>query len=470
MEDHSETQHKASKGTEKNPNTPLSPPTLRSLSPPLHTPNTSRTMGLTADQIAIIKATVPILQTGGEALTTHFYRRLFEQHPEVKVYFNQVHQVHGTQPRALANSILQYAMHIDEPLTALGDLPAQIISKHVALGIPAEGYMAVGVTLLQAIREVLGAEVATDAVIDAWKAAYFQLADILIAAEEAIYAARAAAPGGWRGKRPFVLYKKVRESDTVTSFYWKPQDGKAILDYEPGQYLGMALEINGVETRRNYSLSDACNGEYYRISIKREEGGVVSQHLHDNFQEGAVVDIMPPAGHFVLAKSSKPLVLLSAGIGLTPVLAMLQHSLATDAERPVTFIHFARNHTHHPFHDQLEELAKKHSNLKYFFAYTKPIADAPRTPNHVGRLDHNLLSEWLPVDSRDVDVYFLGPKEFMAAAKGYLKAAGVPENQSKYEFFGPSEALVAPTCPFAASKNATESSAAGSSCPFSQKA
>lgn len=422
-------------------------------------------MGLTADQIAIIKSTVPILQTGGEALTTYFYRDLFVLHPEVKVFFNQAHQAHGTQPRALANAVLLYAMHIDEPLSALGDLPAQIIAKHVALGIPAEGYMAVGVTLLKAIRDVLGAEVATDAVIDAWKAAYFQLADILIAAEESIYAARAAAPGGWRGKRPFVLSKKVRESDSVYSFYWKSQDGKPILDYEPGQYLALCLSINGVETRRNYSISDTCNGDYYRISVKREEGGLVSQHLHDNFNEGDVIDILPPAGHFVLTKSAKPLVLVSAGIGLTPVMAMLNHTLATDPERSVTFIHFARNHSHHPFHEHLEDLAKKHSNLKYYYAYTKPTPDSPRTPHHTGRLDHNLLTEWLPSGSRDVEVFFLGPKSFMASTKGYLKAAGVPDAQAKFEFFGPAEALVVPSCPFSDKSTDASSSA---TCPFSK--
>lgn len=427
-------------------------------------------MPLTAEQIAIIKSTVPILETGGEALTTHFYRRLFEQHPEVKVFFNQAHQAHGTQPRALANSVLQYAKHIDEPLSALGDLPAQIITKHVALGIPAEGYNAVGVTLLQAIREVLGAEVATDAVIEAWKVAFFQLADVLIAAEEAIYAARAAAPGGWRGKRPFVLAKKERESDTVISFYWQPQDGKAILDYEPGQYLALCLDINGVETRRNYSLSDASNGEYYRISVKREEGGLVSQHLHDNVRVGDVVDILPPNGHFVLTPSTKPLVLISAGIGLTPTLAMLNHTLAKDSSRPVTFIHFARDHTHHAFHDHVAALAQKHSNLKYYFAYSKPVEGHERKPHHVGRMDHAVLGQWLPEGSRDVDVYFLGPKSFMAAAKGFLKAAGVPESQAKFEFFGPAEQLVAATCPFQAGAKASSDASAPATCPFSQKA
>jgi len=463
-------------------------------------------MGLTNEQIAIIKSTVPILETGGETLTKHFYKSLFAEHPEVKVFFNQAHQVSGTQPRALANSVLQYAKHIDEPLSSLGDLPSQIIQKHVSLNIPAEGYPIVGVTLLKAIREVLGEEIATDAVLDAWKAAYFQLADILIAAEESVYASRAAAPGGWRGKRSFILWKKqVETKDHVTSFYFKPKDGKAILDFEPGQYLALSLIIDGNEIRRTYSLSDSPNGEYYRISVKREENGVASKYLHDNVHEGCELDIFPPAGHFVLTPSSKPLVLISSGIGLTPVLSMLNHTLQKDTSRQVTFIHFARNHTQHAFHDHIQDLSRRHSNLNYYFAYTQPGdddddaaaaagADAGAAvdadhgdhhssisssssdatllpkfilpkPHHIGHIDANILSKWLPVDTRDIDVYFLGTKSFMSSTKFLLKQAGVPENQAKYEFFGPSEALQTPTCPFASGANTP-----GATCPFSRKA
>lgn len=424
-------------------------------------------MPLTKEQIAIVKATVPILETGGETLTKHFYKTLFAEHPEVKVFFNQAHQAAGTQPRALANSVLQYAKHIED-LSALGDLPAQIIQKHVSLNIPAEGYPIVGVTLLKAIREVLGAEVATDDVIDAWKAAYFQLADILIAAEETVYAERAAQPGGWRGKRNFIVERKEVETPEVTSFYFKPEDGKAILAYTAGQYLALALDIDGVEVRRNYSISDAPNGQYYRISVKREVGGVVSNFLHDKVNVGTVVSIFPPAGNFFLAPSTKPLVLISGGIGLTPVMAMLNQTLndPSTASRPITYIHFTRNHKLHAFHQHIKDLASKHSNLTYYFAYDEIAEGCTEQPHHIGKLDHALLDKWLPAN-RDVDVYFLGPKPFMAAAKFLLKQAGVPVAQSKYEFFGPAEALAEPSCPMAG--KASSASTTGVTCPFSGK-
>ena len=157
---------------------------------------------LTHTQRDLIKATVPLLESGGEALTTHFYRMMLSDHPEVRPLFNQAHQASGDQPRALANGVLMYARHIDR-LEALGPLVGQIVSKHVSLQILPEHYPIVGGCLLRAIREVLGAEIATDAVIEAWAVAYQQLADIFIGAEEQLYTENAAAPGGWRGARSF---------------------------------------------------------------------------------------------------------------------------------------------------------------------------------------------------------------------------------------------------------------------------
>lgn len=154
---------------------------------------------LSAQDRAIIKSTVPLLESGGEALITHFYRMMLSEYPEVRPLFNQAHQASGDQPRALANGVLMYARHIDQ-LDQLGDLVAKIINKHVALQILPEHYPIVGACLLRAISEVLGSEIATPEVMSAWGAAYGQLADILIGAEAAIYDEKAQAPGGWRGR------------------------------------------------------------------------------------------------------------------------------------------------------------------------------------------------------------------------------------------------------------------------------
>lgn len=387
-------------------------------------------------QRAIIKATVPLLETGGEALTTHFYRLMLAEHPEVRPLFNQAHQASGAQPRALANGVLMYAKHIDK-LDGLGNLPAQIIAKHVSLQVLPEHYPIVGSCLLRAIREVLGAEIATDEVIAAWAAAYQQLADILIAAEEQAYAANAAATGGWRGARAFRVTRKNAESDEITSFYLAPVDGGAVIAHQPGQYIGLRLQINGAEVRRNYSLSAAPNGRDLRISVKRESGGVVSNFLHDQVQENSVIDVFPPAGDFTLQPSAKPLVLISGGVGITPTLAMLSEALKT--ERPVHFIHCARNKAVHAFRDTIDAWAARHPQLKRFYCYDQ--ASDEDAVDATGGLTQEQLAQWLPA-SRDVDAYFLGPKPFMALVKRSLLALGVPEAQTRYEFFGPASALV----------------------------
>ena len=391
---------------------------------------------LTPEQRAIVKSTVPLLETGGEALTTHFYNIMLAEHPEVRPFFNQAHQANGDQPRALANGVLMYARHINA-LDQLGGLVAKIINKHVSLQIQPEHYPVVGGCLLRAIREVLGADIATDAVISAWAAAYQQLADILIGAEEKIYADTAAAPGGWRGARAFRVARKVPESNEITSFYLQPQDGLALTDFVPGQYIGLRLVVNGQEIRRNYSLSAAANGVDYRISVKREPGGVASGFLHDQVQEGDVLDIFPPAGDFVLAEGDKPLVLISGGVGITPTLAMLDAALKS--QRPVHFIHFARNRSVHAFRAAIEARQARHSQLQRFYVYDEHGNDV-EAPHAIGLLSNARLADWLPA-SRDVDAYFLGPKPFMRRIKKQLHELGVPEAQTRYEFFGPASAL-----------------------------
>lgn len=391
---------------------------------------------LSAPDRAIVKATVPLLESGGETLTTHFYKKMLEEYPQVRPLFNPAHQASGAQPRALANGLLMYARHIDQ-LDQLGDLLAKIINKHVALQILPEHYPIVGSCLLSAIAEVLGTEVATPQVLEAWGRAYQQLADILIGAEAAIYDEKAGALGGWRGVREFRLAAKVPESEEITSFYLEPADGGPLLDFAPGQYIGLQLHIAGQETRRNYSLSAVGNGSQYRISVKREPHGKASNYLHDELMVGDSLQLYTPSGEFTLASSNKPLVLISGGVGITPTLAMLEAALAT--QRPVHFIHCARNGGVHAFRDWVDGLAARHPQLKRFYCYAEDDGASPGA-DAFGLLDQHRLEQWLP-EQRDVDAYFLGPKGFMSAIKRQLKLAGVPESQSRFEFFGPASAL-----------------------------
>jgi nitric oxide dioxygenase len=391
---------------------------------------------LSTEHKAIITATVPILEQGGEALTRHFYQSMFRDYPHVSPLFNQANQHEGTQQRALANAVLMYAKNI-ERLENLGPLVNTIINKHVSLQIQPEHYPVVGASLLKAIREVLGEEIATDAVIEAWGAAYGQLADILIGAEENIYQENEQAEGGWRGGREFKVASKIVESDEITSFVLVPADGGKIVAHKPGQYIGIVVDMNGNQQRRQYSLSAAANGTDYRISVKREPGGAVSNFLHDQVHAGDSIQLFPPSGEFVLADSDKPLVLISGGVGITPTLAMLTQALTSN--RPIHFIHAARHAGVHAFRDHIDALAAKHPQLQRFYCYE--TADAAGTqPHATGYLNPQQLTKWLP-ETRDVEAYFLGPTPFMKAIKSHLQELGVPQSQTYYEFFGPAEAL-----------------------------
>src|SRR5690606_10401210 len=229
-----------------------------------------------------------------------------------------------------------------------------------------EHYPIVGTCLLQAIREVLG-EAATDDIINAWAEAYGQLADILIAAEEAVYSANESRAGGWRGPRRFKVVRKQRESAVISSFYFEPEDGGEVMDFEPGQYLTVLLDVNGVALRRNYSLSCAPGEGHYRISVKREPEGVASTHLHDRVAEGDVVELLPPAGEFTLGSAHRPLVLLTGGVGITPAISMLKAAAPTG--RPIEFVHAALNSSVHAFRDEVAELAEKYPNIRTCYVY-----------------------------------------------------------------------------------------------------
>ena len=387
--------------------------------------------------IALIQATVPLLKARGEDVTRHFYGIMLSEHPELKAFFNEAHQAQGTQARALAGAVLAYASHIDR-LEALAPALPRIVQKHVSLGVQPEHYPIVGACLLRAIREVLG-DVATDDILAAWAEAYGSLARLLIDAEEAVYAQTAAQPGGWRGERTLRVLRKVQESELITSFYLVPADDEPLAPFIAGQYLTLVLDIGGQTIRRNYSLSDKPQQPWYRISVKRETGGTVSNWLHDDVEAGAFLRVQPPAGEFTLdTQARRPLLLVTGGVGITPAMAMLEATAASG--RPIRFIHAARHGGAHAFRERVDELAQAHENVEAVYIYDEPRNGD--TPHAVGRVDRELLARQMP-DDCDVDLYLLGPKPFMQAIYSHGLALGVPAAQLRYEFFGPSEELQA---------------------------
>ncbi|AKX57681.1 NO-inducible flavohemoprotein [Thiopseudomonas alkaliphila] len=388
---------------------------------------------LTSHQQSIIKATVPLLESQGEALTQHFYNIMLAEYTDVRPLFNQAGQDSGRQPRALAKSLLMYAKHIDN-LGQLNDLVSTIIHKHVSLDIQPEHYAIVGTCLLRAIKEVLGEEIATEEVIEAWKIAYFALADILIKKEDGLYKSNEEAEGGWRGERLFYIADKVKESEIITSFYLKPVDGKPVLPHQAGQFLGFRFIFLEGEQRRNYSISSSPNNEYYRISVKREKEGVVSNYLHDQASIGDRIRVFPPSGNFILKENVRPIAFISAGVGITPMVSMLEQALSHN--QPVWFIHAAQNHEVDPFYDWLYNQADRYPTLNIFKCYED---NQSGKADHEGFLNKELLKTLLP--DTEIDVYYLGPTPFMAMLNKALAELGFYKDQCHYEFFGPAEAL-----------------------------
>lgn len=408
---------------------------------------------LSQQVIATIKATIPVLKEHGETLTRHFYKRMFNANPEVKAFFNPAHQHSGGQQRALAAAICAYAEHIENP-AALAGAVELIAQKHASLGVRAEHYPIVGENLLAAIQEVLG-DAATPAIIDAWAQAYGVLAEIFIQREGQIYDAH-RAEHGWSGTKTFIVRRKQRESETVTSFYLSPADGSPVKPFKAGQYVTVRVPGTWHETTlRNYSLSGKPGAPYYRISVKREpappknlaaRAGHVSNYLHDHVHEGAKLEVGPPCGEFFLSdeRTDRPLVLISGGVGVTAVLSMLHAAIDRNETRPIHFIHAALNGETHAFREEVRALASEHPRLQLHVRYSN-ASDADRTGKRCdseGLIDRALLEAL--VGTSDADFYFCGPKPFMACVFHALNEWGVQRERMRYEFFGPADTLQEP--------------------------
>lgn len=407
---------------------------------------------LSQQSIDVVKATAPLVAANAEAITRRFYARMFEADPEVRAFFNQAHQHAGTQPRALAGAICAYAANIDN-LAVLGPAVELIAQKHCALMIRPEHYPIVGKHLLAAVKEVLGDPV-TDEVVAAWGEAYGLLADVLIEREAAIYREQAQAAGGWNGYRPFVVDRKVRESDVVTSFYLKPQDGGPLPTFLPGQYVTVQIDHPETPTSpRNYSLSDRPGVGHYRISVKREPGqppGLISNYLHDRLREGDVLRIGPPCGEFTLdvsKLSGRPIALVSAGVGLTPTVSMLKALDQAGTTTPVAFVHGARNRSTQALASEVREIAARSANVTVHVRYSDPLDGDLESGvcEGAGLIDVELLGSIVPL--AECDFYLCGPRAFMASLYHGLMRAGVPDDRIRFEFFGPKQDLLATPAP-----------------------
>ena len=252
----------------------------------------------------------------------------------------------------------------------------------------------------------------------------------------------------------YEVFRVEAESDTISSFYLRRADGQPLPAYEPGQFLPIRLAIPGQSTpvTRVYTLSDAPYKDYYRLSIKRE--GLASQFFHDQVQAGVQIEAMAPRGKFTLDQSSdRPVVLISAGVGITPMVAIatfiIEEDLRTRSSRlrPIYFIHGTRNGKVHAFGGAIRQLAETHPSVTAHIRYSHPEdGDQLGTDyDSEGHVDLALLKQVLPFD--DFDFYLCGPQPFMQSLYDGLTATGIRSERIHYESFGPATVLAQTTAP-----------------------
>jgi len=305
--------------------------------------------------------------------------------------------------------------------------------------------------------DVLGGAL-TPPILDAWGAAYWQLANLMIAREDEIL----QHADGWTDWREFRIARKEKESDEITSFYLEPVDGKPLPSYLPGQYISILTDVPKLHylQSRQYSLSDAPKADYYRISVKREKGlhtgqqeaeahpGYMSNIMHEAKNVGDVVRVSHPAGEFFFDPAhdhdgSTPLVLISAGVGLTPMVGILNTLVArgvTETQR-ISFIHGARSTKVQAFGKHIRDVTHAHPNISASIFIKSPdtATDAEGMDyHHSSRVKLGVLSRTkdLFLDSQKTKYYVCGPDSFMADMEKSLREMGVEEQRINMEVFG----------------------------------
>lgn len=390
---------------------------------------------LSEQSTPVVRATLPVVGAAIGEITERFYANLFGDHPELlRDLFNRGNQANGDQQKALAGSIAAFAgMLLDHP----GDRPDAMLSrishKHASLGITSEQYKLVHQYLFAAIVEVLG-DAVTPEVAAAWDEVYWLMANALTALEARHYR-EAGAPEGPTWRRMEVLERHEETPDAVSLVLGRA-DGAPAGSFRPGQYVSVRVQLpDGAHQIRQYSLSRAPGGPQWRITVKRVRGGAgpdgeVSSWLHAHARVGDVLTVSAPFGDLVLPEGDGPLLLASAGIGITPMLSMLDHLATEGAARPVTVVHADRTPADHAHREEQRRLVRVLPDARLHLWYEEPGDGTSEA--RTGRADLTGLD--LP---EGVTAYLCGPLPFLRAVRGDLIRRGLPAHAIHYEVFGP---------------------------------
>ncbi|MFD3588598.1 globin domain-containing protein [Streptomyces sp. NPDC058683] len=389
---------------------------------------------LSEKSAATVRASLPAVGAAIGEITERFYTRLFAAHPGLlRNLFNRGNQAAGTQRQALAGSIAAFATHLlDHPDRRPDAMLGRIAHKHASLGVAPEQYDGVTEHLFAAIAEVLG-DAVTPEVAAAWDEVYWLMANALVAIEKRLY-----EESGESGPRPWEVVERVTETADVVTFRVRPADGGAVRGFRAGQYVSVGVTLaDGARQIRQYSLSGAPGESVRQFSVKRVAGdtaapdGEVSNHLHARVHEGDVLELSEPYGDLVLGGAGdRPLLLASAGIGVTPMVAMLAALAADGHDAPVTVVHGDRSPADHALRADHTACAAKLPDAAVHFFYERDAGPDSRT----GRVDLGRADIAVRPDTR---AYLCGPLPFMRAVRAQLLAKGVAPADIHYEVFGP---------------------------------
>ena len=401
------------------------------MSPSAHAPSSL----LSARSQEVVAATAAVVAAHADEITARFYPRMFAERPELLTVFNLANQATGEQPRALAASVVAYAVQLVDPAAPSFDhVLRRIAYKHVSLGIRAEQYTIVGHHLLAAVGEVLG-EAVTPEIASAWDEVYWLFATQLIALEARLYAEASVDPA--QPLRPYRVVRRIEETADVVSLVLEPADGLDRPTIAPGQYVSVFVDLpDGSRQPRQYTVSSTAVGTRLQLTVRRVRGvdgapdGRVSSFLHDQVQLGDVLELSTPAGDFVVEPTDGPLLLASAGAGITTVLPIVEHIARTQPQRPVVVAHADRTASDHALRETVLHVGRQ---LDDFTAYTwYETVDEGDTRARSGYMD----LEDVPLPA-DIQVFTCGPLPFMRHVRSSLMARGVPASSIRYEVFGP---------------------------------
>lgn len=395
----------------------------------------SNTSLLSPEKLNLVRATASILAENADKITAHFYARMFAVHPELLRVFNQGNQATGEQSRALASSVVAYAAQLIDPEAPSFDhVMRRIAYKHVSLGVRPEQYTVIGEHLLASVGEILGA-VVTPQVAAAWSDVYWLFGIQLVAEEARLYQRMNVDPA--QPTRPYRMVRRIEETPDVISLVLEPTDGSPIPPISPGQYVSVFVDLpDGDRQPRQYTVSSAALRTRLQITVRRVRGrngapdGRVSNFLHDHVEVGDELDVSAPAGDFVLTSSDSPLLLASAGAGITTVLPIVEHIARNQPQRTVIAAHADRRAEDHALRQTVLHLGRDIDDFTTYAWYE--TVDDGDTRSRRGFMD---LSD-IPLPE-EVQVFTCGPLPFMRHVRSTLLARGVPENRIRYEVFGP---------------------------------